>query len=187
MLSPASAVSNNFLNISTPVTVVVLVSLIPTISTGSPTLTTPRSTRPVATVPRPVIVNTSSTGIMNGLSVARGGVSMYASTAAINSSTLATYSGLPSNAPNAEPLITGMSSPGKSYSDNNSLTSISTKSNNSSSSTKSALFKKTTNLGTPTWRDNKICSRVCGIGPSAADTTKIAPSICAAPVIMFLT
>ena len=26
-----------------------------------------------------------------------------------------------------------------------------------------------------------MCSRVCGIGPSAADTTRIAPSICAAP------
>ena len=26
-----------------------------------------------------------------------------------------------------------------------------------------------------------------GIGPSAADTTRIAPSICAAPVIMFFT
>jgi len=40
--------------------------------------------------------------------------------------------------------------------------------------------------GTPTCRANRICSRVCGIGPSAADTTRIAPSICAAPVIMFL-
>ena len=26
---------------------------------------------------------------------------------------------------------------------------------------------------------------VCGIGPSAAETTRIAPSICAAPVIIF--
>ncbi len=41
--------------------------------------------------------------------------------------------------------------------------------------------------GTPTCRANKMCSRVCGIGPSAADTTNIAPSICAAPVIMFFT
>ena len=49
----------------------------------------------------------------------------------------------------------------------------------------SALFKNTTMYGTPTWRANKMCSRVCGIGPSAAETTKIAPSICAAPVIMF--
>jgi hypothetical protein len=37
--------------------------IIPTISTGSPVLITPRSIRPVATVPRPVIENTSSTGI----------------------------------------------------------------------------------------------------------------------------
>ena len=35
--------------------------------------------------------------------------------------------------------------------------------------------------------EGRICSRVWGIGPSAADTTNIAPSICAAPVIMFFT
>src|SRR2546429_1978255 len=46
----------------------------------------------------------------------------------------------------------------------------------------STLFMYTTRDGTPTWRANKMCSRVCGIGPSAADTTRIAPSICAAPV-----
>ena len=46
------------------------------ISTSSPTLMMPRSTRPVATVPRPEIENTSSTGIRNGLSVARFGVGM---------------------------------------------------------------------------------------------------------------
>ena len=46
----------------------------------------------------------------------------------------------------------------------------------------------TTMYGTPTWRANRMCSRVCGIGPSAAAlTTRIAPSICAAPVIMFFT
>ena len=38
--------------------VVVFVSVIPTISISSPTLTTPRSIRPVATVPRPVIEKT---------------------------------------------------------------------------------------------------------------------------------
>jgi hypothetical protein len=32
-----------------------------------------------------------------------------------------------------------------------------------------------------------MCSRVCGIGPSAAEHTRIAPSIWAAPVIMFFT
>ena len=44
-----------------------LVSLIPTISISSPTLITPRSTRPVTTVPRPEIENTSSIGIMKSL------------------------------------------------------------------------------------------------------------------------
>ena len=41
----------------------------PTISTSSLTLRTPRSMRPVTTVPRPVIVKTSSTGMRNGLSI----------------------------------------------------------------------------------------------------------------------
>jgi hypothetical protein len=39
---------------------------IPTISISSPTLTMPRSTRPVTTVPRPEIENTSSIGIRKG-------------------------------------------------------------------------------------------------------------------------
>ena len=43
----------------------------PTISISSPGLTTPRSTRPVTTVPRPLIPKTSSIGIRNGLSTAR--------------------------------------------------------------------------------------------------------------------
>ena len=50
----------------------------------------------------------------------------------------------------------------------------------------SALLSATTMYGTPTWWASRMCSRVCGMGPSAADTTRIAPSICAAPVIMFL-
>ena len=40
--------------------------------------------------------------------------------------------------------------------------------------------------GTLTWRASRMCSRVCGIGPSMQLTTRMAPSICAAPVIMFL-
>ena len=92
----------------------------------------------------------------------------------------------PSNARSALPRIIGVSSPGNSYLLSNSRTSNSTKSSNSASSTMSTLFKNTTIAGTPTWRASKICSRVCGIGPSLAATTKIAPSICAAPVIMFL-
>ena len=41
--------------------------------------------------------------------------------------------------------------------------------------------------GTPTWRASRMCSRVWGMGPSAAEHTRMAPSIWAAPVIMFLT
>ena len=41
--------------------------------------------------------------------------------------------------------------------------------------------------GTPTCRASSTCSRVCGIGPSTAETTRMPPSICAAPVIMFFT
>jgi hypothetical protein len=63
-------------NISTPVTVVFVVGRIPTISISSPTLMTPRSMRPVTTVPRPEIENTSSTGIRNGLSTSRFGSGM---------------------------------------------------------------------------------------------------------------
>ena len=81
----------------------------------------------------------------------------------------------------------GMSSPGNSYFDSSSRTSSSTSSSSSGSSTMSTLFRNTTSAGTPTWRASRMCSRVCGIGPSAADTTRIAPSICAAPVIMFFT
>ena len=50
----------------------------------------------------------------------------------------------------------------------------------------STLFMATTMYGTPTCRASRMCSRVWGIGPSVAATTTIAPSICAAPVIMFL-
>ncbi len=48
----------------------------PMISTSSLTFTMPRSMRPVMTVPRPVIVKTSSTGMRNGFSVSRSGVGM---------------------------------------------------------------------------------------------------------------
>src|SRR4026209_1818310 len=70
-LSPASPESSSLRNISTPVTTDFCVSFRPTISTSSPTLILPRSIRPVATVPRPVIENTSSTGIRNGFSTLR--------------------------------------------------------------------------------------------------------------------
>ena len=65
----------------------------------------------VATVPRPVIVNTSSTGIKNGFSTSRTGNSIQLSTASINSIIVATHFGSPFNPPKAEPWITGPLSP----------------------------------------------------------------------------
>ena len=82
--------------------------------------------------------------------------------------------------------MTGISSPGNLYDFSSSRTSSSTRSRSSGSSTMSVLFRKTTIEGTPTWRASRMCSRVWGIGPSAALTTRIDPSIWAAPVIMFL-
>src|ERR1051325_3002047 len=51
----------------------------PTSAPSSPPLMMPRSIRPVATVPRPVIENTSSTGSANGLSISRTGSGVYVS------------------------------------------------------------------------------------------------------------
>src|SRR5580693_6777010 len=75
-LSPACPSSRSLRNISTPVHVVFCVGRIPTISTSSFTFTMPRSMRPVTTVPRPAIENTSSTGIKNAPSTARFGTGM---------------------------------------------------------------------------------------------------------------
>ena len=66
----------------------------PTISTVSLTLRMPRSIRPVTTVPRPVIVKTSSIGIRNGFSVSRSGCGIDSSTASISSMTLSPHSGV---------------------------------------------------------------------------------------------
>ena len=76
MLSPATPSSRVFWNISTPVTTTFLVGRMPTISTSSPVFTRPRSTLPVATVPRPLMPKTSSTGMRKGLSTSRVGVGM---------------------------------------------------------------------------------------------------------------
>ena len=160
MLSPAWPWSNSLRNISTPVQVVFWVGRIPTISISSPVWTTPCSTLPVTTVPRPVIENTSSIGIKNGLSRSRVGSGTNESTASINANTPAAASASPSSAFNAETRTIGVSSPGNSYSLSSSRTSSSTSSNSSSSSTWSTLFSATTIDGTPTWRANSTCSRV---------------------------
>ena len=116
-LSPAWPSSSSLRNISTPVHVVLTVGLMPTISISSPTLTMPRSIRPVTTVPRPEIENTSSTGIRNGLSMSRSGSGIHASSASTSLTIAGTPISLwsPSSALSAEPLMIGVSSPGKSY------------------------------------------------------------------------
>src|SRR5207249_140401 len=157
-LSPACPSSNNLRNISTPVATPPLSVPHPTTSPpppppsaptpspspSPPTHPSPRSIRPLATVPRPVIENTSSTGIKNGLSTSRCGIGTCVSNASNNSQISPTAPASPSNARNADPRITGTSSPGNSYFDNNSRTSSSTRSNRSTSSTKSHLFRNTT-------------------------------------------
>ena len=185
-MSPARPSSNCFLNISTPVTTVFCVSRKPTISTSSPTFTLPRSIRPVTTVPRPWIEKISSIGIRKGLSTSLAGSGTFLSTASISSSIDFSHLASPFKAPKAEPRTMGSVSPGNWYLVSSSLTSISTRSTSSASSTASTLFRNTTIYGTPTCRASSTCSRVCGIGPSVAATTRMAPSICAAPVIMFL-
>merc|ERR1719456_1302106 len=110
-------VSSSLRNISTPVQVVLTVGRIPTISISSPTFTTPRSIRPVTTVPRPEIENTSSTGIRNVPSTARSGVGMYVSSASARFMIATSPSSplSPSSASLAEPLMIGVSSAGNAH------------------------------------------------------------------------
>src|SRR5207253_10235054 len=70
-LSPACPSSSSFRNISTPVTTVLRVSRNPTISTSSPTFTTPRSPRPAPTPPPPLFEKIAPVGLQNGLPLRR--------------------------------------------------------------------------------------------------------------------
>ena len=125
----------------------------PTISISSPTLTTPRSTRPVTTVPRPEIENTSSTGIRNGLSIGALGrrdvaVQRFGQLhdgAFAQLAALVAFHGQLGRALDDRGVVAG-----KSYLDSSSRTSISTSSSSSASSTMSHLFMNTMMYGTPT-------------------------------------
>ncbi len=90
------------------------VAFSPTISTSSFTFTIPRSMRPVTTVPRPEMENTSSTGIRKGLSTSRLGTGMYWSISSTSFTTEGTPMSLlsPSSALSAEPITIGVLSPG---------------------------------------------------------------------------
>jgi len=85
-----------------PVTMVLTISSRrPMISTSCPFLRVPRSTRPVTTVPRPLIEKTSSMGIRKGWLMSRTGVGMYSSTVSINCQ-MGAYTG-------ASGLVSGLS------------------------------------------------------------------------------
>mmetsp|Transcript_16592 Transcript_16592/g.41767 ORF Transcript_16592/g.41767 Transcript_16592/m.41767 type:complete len:204 (+) Transcript_16592:352-963(+) len=167
--SPACPSSRVLWNISMPATVAFRgLSFMPKISTMSPVFTTPRSMRPVATVPLAGMARMLSMPMRNGLSTARGGSGMNVSQASMRVSMVLTpHSPVsPLSALSAEPRMKGVSSPGNLYMSSISRTSNSTRSTSSMSSTMSILFRKTTIRGTPICRDNKMCSRVCGMGPS---------------------
>ena len=164
-----------------------VVSRMPTISTSSLTLTMPRSMRPVTTVPRPVIVKTSSTGMRNGLSVSRSGVGMDSSTASMSSRIDSPHFSSPFERREgrhahdgdvvAGELVLGEQLAHLELDELEDLLVVD----------HVALVQRDDDAtGTPTWRASSTCSLVCGIGPSVAATTRIAPSIWAAPVIMFL-
>ena len=150
MLSPAWPSSKILRNISTPVHTVLVVGRNPTISTSSPVWTIPCSTLPVTTVPRPVIVNTSSIGIKNGLSKSRSGSGTYEVDRVHQLHDLGLPLRITLKSLQALTRTTGRSSPGNPYDVSSSRTSSSTSSNSSSSSTASALFNATTMYGTPT-------------------------------------
>jgi hypothetical protein len=114
-LSPAWPWSSSLRNISTPVTTLLRVGPKPMISTSSLTLMIPRSMRPVATVPRPLIENTSSTARRKGLSISRTGSGMKLSSARPSSWIFSSHWASPLRAGSAAPRITGVSSPGNWY------------------------------------------------------------------------
>ncbi len=147
--SPARASLSNLRNISRSVAVVFCTSRRPTISTSSILLMIPRSTRPVTTVPRPSMLNTSSMHIKNGLSTSRSGSGIAVSQASSSSPMALTHFSSPSSAPCEAQRTIGVSA-GKSYFVRRSLISSSTNSSISSSSTRSHLFSATTSAGTPT-------------------------------------
>ena len=99
-----------------PVTVVVVdFGRMPTISTVSLTLSDAALDLPVTTVPRPVIVKTSSIGMRNGLSMSRTGLGdRLVDRVHQLQRRLALHSASPSSAFSAETRTTGRSSPGNS-------------------------------------------------------------------------
>ena len=192
---PLRPSSSSLRNISTPVhTSSSCVSLIPTISTSSPTLHQSRAQHdpsPPCRGPtdRKHILNRHQKRLIYRVTLRLRYVTRPSPQPTSDYRLACRCSeSSPSNAFNALPMIIGVSSPGNSYwyPTTRALPSqpVPTAPRRQPCPPCSGTPRCTAH---PTWRANRMCSRVCGIGPSAADTTRIAPSICAAPVIMFFT
>ena len=142
--------------------------------------------RPVTTVPRPEMEKMSSIGIRNGSSMERLGCGTYVSTASISSSILASHSGFPVQRAQR-----------RAANDWNVVARV------------LVLAQQVAHLHLHQLDQLRVLHRVALVQehhdaghahlarqqhmllglrhrPSVAATTRIAPSICAAPVIMFL-
>ncbi len=137
--------------------------------------------------------NTSSTGIRKGLSTAPDPDDVHVHQLEDAPALLALLRGRPPPRPRPvspaqeEPLITGMSSPGKLHSPNSSRTSISTSSSSSSSSTWSVLFMNTTIYGNSPPGGPEVCAPGSGASGCPPKIPPGSPRPSAAPVIMFFT
>ena len=149
----------------------------------------PRSMRPVTTVPRPLIENTSSTAIRNGLSMSRSGV-RHVLVHRVHQlhHRLHPLVFTVECAERPSPAPPGCCPRRSRTSSRSSRTSISTNSRRSGSSTASTLVHEA-----PRCTEHRPVDPEARAPWSAASgrplalTTRIAPSICAAPVIMFFT
>ena len=150
----------------------------------------PRSIRPVTTVPRPEIENTSSIGIRNGWSIADAPARNVVSTPPhqlVRSTASADLRASPSSAFSAEPTMIGVSSPGNSYSTAaRGLPSRPAPAARRRRPCRPCSGKHHHVRHADLARQQDVLARLRHRAV-AADTTRIAPSICAAPVIMFFT
>ena len=151
----------------------------------------PDSILPTGTVPTPVIVYTSCTGNLNGLSVGMDGASRVSN---ISSNDFPLYHGILSDiVATLSPVHADRGTNGISAGliptvfrsfPTSALIALNFSSLNSTSS---ILFIAIINCFTPRVFIKKTCSLVCGITPSFVPITRIAASAWDAPVIMFLT
>ena len=146
-----------------------------TSSTSSPTDSVPSTSVPVTTVPNPIIVKARSIGRRGRSTSRRGG----AAPRTISSD--ATSAAMPCR------LVADTSTIGASFSGvaaSAARTSARTRAAHSSS-TRSRLVSATTPRSTPSSSRIARCSRVCGMTPSSAATTRMTASMPPTPASMF--